>query len=128
MDLSQLDVNLNTLDFYEIDHKGIATGIRHSNPVCLRQETAKRQGLDLNNIEFDSSIKGLKPSEIRLSSPRQSYKETGACLRCGSFGHWLAHCPEPARPSQDSRSASVSGKRVTIADNYDLDDLEEWDI
>jgi hypothetical protein len=128
MDLSQLDVNLNALDFYEIDHKGIATGIRHPDPVRLRQETAKRQGLDLNNIEFDSSIRGSKPSEIRPSSPRQSYKETGACLRCGSFGHWLAHCPEPARPSQDSRSASASGKRVTITDNYDSDDLEEWDI
>jgi hypothetical protein len=129
MDVSQLDVNLNALDFYEIDHNGNATGIRHSDPVRLRQETAKRQGLDINNIEFDSSIRGLKPLEIRPSSPRQSYRETGACLRCGSFGHWLAHCPEPARPSQDSRSAGTSGKRVTITDNYGLEGSDqEFDI
>ena len=102
IDLSQLDVNLNALDFYKIDHNGNATRIRHPDPVRLRQETSKRQGLDLNNIKFNSSIRGLKPSEIRPSSPCQSYKETGACLRCGSFEHWLAHCPKLARPTQNS--------------------------
>jgi hypothetical protein len=120
MDISKLDVDLNALDFYEMDHNGKATGIRHPDPVTrLRQQTSKQQGLSINEIGFDPSIRGLGPLEIRPSSPRQSYRDTGACLRCSSFDHWLAQCPKLAKPSLSSQLASASGKRVVIADDYD---------
>jgi hypothetical protein len=38
MDISKLDVELNALDFYEIDHNGEPTGIRHPDPLKLRQK------------------------------------------------------------------------------------------
>jgi hypothetical protein len=70
MDISKLDVDLNALDFYEMDHNGKATGICHPDPVTrLRQQTSKQQGLSINEIGFDPSIRGLGPLEIRPSSP-----------------------------------------------------------
>lgn len=56
---------------------------------------------------------------------RTSYRETGACLRCGSFDHWLADCPQPARPSAATKSAGSSGKQVTITAPYASDSESE---
>ncbi|KAH6695981.1 hypothetical protein BKA61DRAFT_623661 [Leptodontidium sp. MPI-SDFR-AT-0119] len=81
--------------------------------------------MDISNIGINSIN---VPSHF-LSSEliRQSYKDIGAYLRCGSFDHWLKDCHESARPSANSRSAGTSGKKVTIAtldDDYDSDDYK----
>ena len=34
--------------------------------------------------------------------PKTSYRTTGACLRCGSYDHWLSDCPILARPNSRS--------------------------
>jgi hypothetical protein len=132
MDVSQVDIGLNTLDtagfdFCEMNSDGTHTGVRHPDPVRLIQEASERTGISVNNIGFDPSLMGKTPIQVhrslsRSSSPRQSYRDTGACLRCGSFDHWLSDCPEPARPSTNSRSAGTTGKRVTIATLDDDDD------
>ena len=133
MDISQMDIGLNTLDtagfdFCEMNSDGTYTGIRHPDPVRLIQEASERTGISVNNIGFDPLLKGktqVHGSLSRPSSPRQSYRDTGACLRCGSFDHWLSDCPEPARPSTNSRSVGTTGKRVTIAALNDDDDNNE---
>jgi hypothetical protein len=125
MDVSQMDIGLNTFDFCEMNSDGTHTGVRHPDPVRLIQEASERTGISINNIGFDPSLKGKTPIQVhrsQSSSPRQSYRDTGACLRCGSFDHWLSTCPEPARPSTNSRSAGTTGKRVTIAALDDDDD------
>ncbi len=135
MDVSQVDIGLNALDaagfdFCEMNSDRTYTGVRHPDPVRLIQEASGRTGISINNIGFDPSMKDKTPTQVhrslsRSSSPRQSYRDTGACLRCGSFEHWLAKCPEPARPSIASRSAGTTRKRVVIAT---LDDDKDDDI
>jgi Retrotransposon gag protein len=122
MDISHMGGGINALDFYEIDGDGQPTGIRLPDPVRIleqRQEAAERHGLDLNQIEYEpptTITKHIaKRPASRQTNSQQSYRESGACLRCGSFDHWLSTCPEPAPPSTNSRSAGTSGKRVTIA-------------
>ena len=81
--------------------------------------------MDVSNIGINSIE---VPGHFLFSEPtRQSYRDIGACLRCGSFDHWLKDCHELARPSANSRSAGTSGKKVTIAtldDDYDSDDYD----
>lgn len=135
MDISYVGGQINALDFYEIDGDGQPTGIRLPDPVSVlekRQEAAARLGLDLNEIEFEPptttpKYKVKRPAS-RQTTDRQSYRDSGACLRCGSFDHWLFVCPEPAPPSTNSRSAGASGQRVVIA-GFSSDDeglYSEW--
>jgi len=131
MDISRIGGEINALDFYEIDANGQPTGIRHPDPIRVlqqRQEAADRLGLDLNEIELEPpSITRkhiAKRPASRQANNQQSYRDSGACLRCGSFDHWLSACLEPAPPSINSRSAGTSGKRVTIAGWDDDDDKE----
>ena len=114
-----MDIGLNTLDtagfdFCEMNSDRTHTRVRYPDPVRLIQEASKRTGISINNIGFDPSLKDKTPIQVHRS-PRQSYRDTGACLRYGSFDHWLLACPKPARPSTNSRSAGTTGKRVTIA-------------
>jgi hypothetical protein len=123
MDVLQMDTSLNALDFCEIDSNGAYTGVRHPDPVRLIQGASERTGISINNMSFEPLLKGKTPTQAsgplsRPSSPRQSYRVVGACLRCGSFKHWLAECPEPARPSSATRSAGTSGRKVTIEELY----------
>lgn len=126
MDISHIRGEINALDFFEIDGDGQPTGIRLPDPVRVleqRQEAAKRHGLDLNQIAYEPPATIAKHIANRPASRQQSYRDSGACLRCGSFDHWLSTCPEPAPPSTNSWSAGTSGKKVTIA-SWDDDDNE----
>jgi len=131
MDISQVNA-LDTagFNFCEMNSNGTYTGVRYPDPVRLTQEASKRTGISINNIGFDPSLKDKTPIQVhrsRSSSPRQSYRDMGACLRCGSFDHWLAACPESARPSPNSRSVGTTGKRVVITalDDDDEDNNDE---
>ena len=91
MDVSQVDIGLNALDsvgfdFCEMNSDRTYTGIRHPDPVRLIQEASEQTGISVNNIGFDPSLKDKTPTQVHRS-PRQSYRDTGACLRCGSFDH-----------------------------------------
>jgi hypothetical protein len=87
----------------------------------------------INSIDTTDSLpKPLRKSpDSQIKDSRQigwTYKELGACLRCGSFSHWLSNCPEtPPTTSQtklQNSSVGVSGqKQVIVA--YDSDSVEE---
>ena len=121
MNILQVDISLNALDaagfdFCEMNSDRTYTRVHHPDPVRLIQEASGRTGISINNIGFDPLLKDKTPIQVHRSpSPRQTYRDIGACLRCGSFDHWLAACPEPARPSPNSRSVGTTGKKVTIA-------------
>ena len=107
------DVELNAMLFKD--------GTHFDDPKPARKQMARR---------IPASP---QPPSSRSSSPaRQSYKEQGACLRCGSYDHWLADCDAPPPLSKNTRSAGTSGKKVTIAaiddamSHYDSDDLAQW--
>ena len=59
--------------------------------------------MDLNTIEFNTiGFGGLSGTRARSISPaqRQSLRQKGKCVRCGSKDHWVAQCPQdPHRPS-----------------------------
>lgn len=74
------------------------------------------------------------PSTDKLVS-KTSYRTTGACLRCGSYDHWLSNCPRPAQPGSQSNTRSAR-KKVTIAEinegsvdsfGYPIDDGSRYD-
>ena len=72
MDISQMDIGLNTLDtagfdFCEMNSDGTYTGIRHPDPVRLIQEASERTGISVNNIGFDPSLKGKTPIQVHRS-------------------------------------------------------------
>jgi hypothetical protein len=90
-----------------------------------RPSNARSDPMDLSTLEMNAIEVPLAHARVRHASPsltRQTYRESGACLRCGSYDHWLEECPRPARPNSASRSAGSSGKRVLVrAPDYDSD-------
>jgi hypothetical protein len=87
-----------------------------------RPSNARSDPMDLSTVDI-GAIDVSPPARVRPTSPtRQTYRESGVCMRCGSYDHWLEECPRPARPSSASRSAGSSGKRVLVrAPDYDSD-------
>ena len=90
-----------------------------------RPSNARSDPMDLSTLEVNAIDVPLAHARVRHASPsptRQTYKESGACLRYGSYDHWLEECPRPARPNSASRSAGSSRKRVLVkAPDYDSD-------
>jgi hypothetical protein len=68
------------------------------------------------------------PTDMPYMAPKTtSYRTTGACLRCGSYDHWLTDCPKPARPNLRSNTRSAgTGEKVTIT-AIDDDSYSRWD-
>lgn len=108
-----------------------------SSAPQVRFHNSRDDAMDTTAGAMHFNSPDLSPMQFNSvdTVPRQSYRASGACLRCGSFNHWLASCPEPARPSTNTRSAGASGKKVTITalENYDassdtdsLDTMDRW--
>jgi hypothetical protein len=77
MDVSHIDIGLNTLDtigfdFYEMNSDGTHTRIHYPDPVRLIQEASKRTGISVNNIGFNPSLKGKTPIQVHRSLSRSS--------------------------------------------------------
>jgi hypothetical protein len=78
---------------------------QHSTPRTILQPPQRPSGdaMDLNTVAFNT-IGISRPSGTRARSispvQRQSLRQEGKCVRCGSLNHWVAVCPqEPYRPS-----------------------------
>ena len=77
IDVSQVDIGLNTLDaagfdFCEINSNRTYTRVRYPDPVRLIQEASERTGISINNIGFDPSLKGKTPIQVHRSLSRSS--------------------------------------------------------
>ena len=71
-------------------------------PVQPIQQRPSGDPMDLNTFEFNTIHPASPPIRARSISPvqRQSLRQEGKCVRCGSWRHWVADCPqEPYRPS-----------------------------
>jgi hypothetical protein len=100
----------------------------HAQHHVSRPSNARADPMDLSTLEIGAiDVAFTQPTRVRPTSPtRQSYKESGACMRCGSYDHWLDECLVPARLSSASRSAGSSGKKVLVrAQDYNLDTASE---
>lgn len=78
---------------------------QHSTPRTILQPPQRPPGdaMDLNTVSFNT-IGISRPSGTRARSispvQRQSLRQEGKCVRCGSPNHWVAICPqEPYQPS-----------------------------
>ena len=128
----------DTMDLSAIDRKQMARRIPAVNQDELNIGTLNICGLE----PFPKpQLKPLRFYPLRNPTPPlptdmpymalkviTSYRTTGACLRCGSYDHWLSDCPEPPRPNSRSNTRSAgTGKKVTItaindSSSYDSDD------
>ena len=83
-------------------------------PPPLSKNTRCALGLEPPSLPADTPYTILRKSP--KSKAWNSYRTSGACLRCGGFNHWLTDCPKPAQPSSQSntQSAGKSGKKVMI--------------
>jgi hypothetical protein len=88
-----------------------------------RPSNARSDPMDLSTIDIGAIDVSPPPARVRPASPaRQTYGESGVCMRYGSYDHWLEECPRPARLSSASRLAGSLGKRVLVrAPDYDSD-------
>jgi len=121
-------IDLSTLELGVVD--------KPCKQIGQRIPSSNQGDLDINTLDICGLEPFPKPQQfypIRCTTPPlptkmpyMSYRTSGACLRCGSYDHWLADCPLPARPNpqSDTRSAGTSGKKVTIVA---IDDDSNWD-
>lgn len=83
-------------------------------------------------LDYDTALEARNYNQL---GGRISYKEQGACCRCGSLNHWVRNCPKPVKGSShlttqsvynlfakadaDNAAAAASSKKVTIVAPYD---------
>ena len=59
--------------------------------------------MDIGYIGAIDTTTPTSPPRARSISPqrREQYRKEGRCVRCGSYDHWVASCPQqPHRPGK----------------------------
>jgi hypothetical protein len=129
----------DTMDLSVIEpRKQMAKRIPSSNQDDYEIGTLDLYGLDIAPLSKPRQFYSVErtpplPTKQPYMAPiKDSYRTTGACLRCGSYDHWLADCSIPARPRSQANTSSVgTGKKVVIEainDSSSLYDSEDSSI
>ena len=99
-------------------------------PSAASSSRPAGEPMDIGYIgAIDTATRSPSPPRARSISPqrREQYRKEGRCVRCGSYSHWVANCPQqshkPGKVVITAVNDDDSGSEVSYS-SYDIRDKE----